>query len=104
MLSLSALLMFAVISVEPVITVHIEHLLAGEAPVAVVAGIVFALGAAGAIISGPGLGRLADRIGHTRVLTLSLAAATVLLALQAAALDIWRFALLAFSWEWRWAG
>lgn len=94
LLSLSALLMFAVISVEPIITVHIEDLLGRGAPVAVVAGIVFSLGAAGTIVSGPGLGRLADRIGHTRVLTLSLAVATILLALQAVTTDIWQFALL----------
>ena len=96
LLALSALLMFAVISVEPIITVHLQHLTGGQAPVAVTAGIVFSLGAAGTIISGPGLGRLADRIGHTRVLTLSLGAATGLLALQAVAPGVWEFGVLRF--------
>src|SRR5690606_33296568 len=41
--------------------------------------------------------RLADRVGHLRVLTLSLTAATVLLALQAIAPELISFAVLRFA-------
>lgn len=77
------LLMLATVSVEPIVTVYVAQLAHGGLPVAGVAGVVFALGAAGAILSAPPLGRLADRIGHVRTICACLAAAAVLLALQA---------------------
>ena len=97
LLGLSALLMFATISVEPIITVHIERLTSGTEHVAIFAAVVFSLTALGTILSGPWLGRLADRVGHLRVLTWSLVAATGLLALQAAVPELWSFAALRFA-------
>jgi MFS family permease len=96
LLGLSAILMFATISAEPIITVHVEHLTGRSDGVAIFSAIVFSLSALGTILSGPWLGRLADRIGPLRVLTLSLVAATALLALQALASDLLTFALLRF--------
>jgi MFS family permease len=96
LVGLSALLVFATISVEPIVTVHVETLTGGTEQVALYAAIVFSLTALGTILSGPWFGRLADRIGHLRVLTASLAAATVLLALQAWAPELWTFAGLRF--------
>ncbi|SDF37640.1 Predicted arabinose efflux permease, MFS family [Lentzea fradiae] len=97
LLGLSALLVFAAISVEPIITVHVEHLTGGTGHVALLAAVTFSLTAAGTILSGPWLGRIADRAGHLRVLAGSLAAATVLLALQAVAPEIISFAALRFA-------
>jgi len=97
LLGLSVLLMFATISVEPIITVHVEHLTGSTEHVAIYAAVVFSLTALGTILSGPWLGKLADYIGHLRVLTASLAAATLLLALQAVAPDLWTFASLRFA-------
>lgn len=96
LLGLSALLMFATLSVEPIITVHIEKLNGTGNDVALYAAIVFSLTALGTVISGPWLGKLADRIGHLRVLIASLAVAAVVLALQALAADVWTFAGLRF--------
>jgi len=97
LLGLSAILMFATISAEPIITVHVERLTGSDSGVAVFAAVVFSLSALGTILSGPWLGRLADRVGHLRVLTASLAAATVLLALQALAPDLISFSALRFA-------
>lgn len=96
LLGLSALLMFAVVSVEPIITVHIENLTGTTNGVALSAAIVFSLTAAGSIISAPLLGAIADRTGTLRVLSISLMAATLLIALQIFATELWVFALLRF--------
>jgi MFS family permease len=96
LLGLSALLMFATVSVEPIITVHVERLTGSSDHVALFAAIVFSATALGAIVSAPRLGQLADRVGRLRVLALSLAAATVLLACQSFAPGLWTFAALRF--------
>ncbi len=96
LLSLSTLLMFATISVEPIITEHIRSLTGTTENVAVYAAVVFALTALGTILSGPSLGKLADRVGHMQVLTVSLIVATVLLAAQSRAPDLVTFAILRF--------
>lgn len=97
LLGLSAILMFATISAEPIITVHVERLTGTDESVAIFSAVVFSLSALGTILSGPGLGRLADRIGHMRVLTYSLLAATILLALQSVAPELISFAALRFA-------
>lgn len=96
LLSLSTLLMFATVSVEPIITEHVRSLTGTTDNVAIYAAIVFALTATGTILSGPGLGKLADRTGHLEVLTISLVAATVLLAAQSFAPNLVTFAILRF--------
>lgn len=96
LLSLSTLLMFATISVEPIITVHVESLTGTSDNVAIFSAVVFSLTAFGTVLSGPWLGKLADRIGHLRVLIASLAVATVMLAIQSVAADLWLFAALRF--------
>lgn len=97
LLGLSAILMFATISAEPIITVHVERLTGTDESVAIFSAVVFSLSALGTILSGPGLGRLADSIGHMRVLTYSLLAATILLALQSVAPELISFAALRFA-------
>lgn len=96
LLGLSALLMFATISVEPIITEHVRALTGSTENVAIYAAAVFSLTALGTLLSGPNLGRLADRVGHMRVLTISLVAATVLLAAQSFADHLLIFAILRF--------
>ncbi|PPG32615.1 MFS transporter [Rathayibacter sp. AY2B9] len=96
LLSLSTLLMFATISVEPIIAEHIHALTGSTEDIAISAAVVFSLTAFGTILSAPNLGRLADRIGHLHVLTLSLTAATALLVAQFFAADLVSFAILRF--------
>lgn len=96
LLSLSTLLMFATISVEPIITEHVRSLTGTTVNVPIYAAVVFSLTALGTILSGPSLGKLADRIGHLQVLTVSLIAATALLVAQSLAPDLITFATLRF--------
>jgi len=97
LLGLSALLMFATLSAEPIITVHVERLTGTADGVALLSSVAFSLTALGTVLSGPWLGRLADRVGHLRVLMVSLVAAAALLALQAVAPELWEFAALRFA-------
>jgi MFS family permease len=96
LLSLSTLLMFATISVEPIIAEHVRSLTGSTDDTALYAAVVFSITAFGTILSGPNLGKLADRIGHMQVLTLSLIAATLFLAAQAVVDDLIAFAILRF--------
>lgn len=97
LLALSGLLTFATFSVEPVITVFVRELDGASGNLPIRAAIVFSLTAFGTIVSAPLLGRLADRIGHLRVLGASLAAASALLAAQSLATSLPLFAGLRFG-------
>jgi len=96
LLSLSTLLMFATISVEPIIAEHVRFLTGSTDDTALYAAVVFSITAFGTILSSPNLGKLADRMGHMQVLTLSLVAATLFLAAQAVVDDLIAFAILRF--------
>lgn len=96
LLCLSAVLVIATLSVEPVITEHVRDLTGTDRDLAIAAAVTFALTALGTVLSAPHLGRIADRVGHLRVLAVCLGGATVLLALQALAGDLWEFATLRF--------
>ena len=96
LLSLSTLLTFATISVEPIIAAHVQTLTGSTDNVAIYSAVIFSLTAFGTILSGPNLGRLADRIGHMQVLVVSLVAATLFLAVQSLAGDLITFAILRF--------
>ncbi|WP_446665378.1 MFS transporter [Flexivirga sp. B27] len=89
----SSLLLFATMSVEPIITVFVHELTGSDHP-SVGAGIIMALGAAGSIASAPRLGRLADSAGHLKVVVGCLAAAGVLLLAQSAAPNVVVLAVL----------
>lgn len=89
----SSLLLFATMSVEPIITVFVQELSGGDHP-SVAAGVIMALGAAGSIASAPRLGRLADRVGHLNVVVGCLGAAGLLLLAQAATPNVVVLAVL----------
>lgn len=97
LLGTAGLLMFATMSLEPVVTVFVGQLEPGTDHVAELAGIVMAVGALGSIASARRLGRLADRIGHARVITGALVAASVALALQSVAAELWQLIALRFA-------
>jgi len=97
LLATASLLMFATMSLEPIVTVFIGELAPGTPHVAALSGVVMAVGALGSIASAPRLGRLADRIGHARVITGALLGAAAMLALQAAAQEVWELIVLRFG-------
>ena len=94
LLATASLLMFATLSLEPIVTVYVRQLDPGTDHVAMLAGVVIAIGAAGSIASAPRVGRLADRVGYDRVITACLAVAAVTLALQALVQNVWELGAL----------
>lgn len=96
MLVTGTLLTLAVMSIEPIITVVVQQLVHDARHVTLVAGIVMSATALGSILSAPRLGRLADRIGHWKVLTGGLAVSALLLIPQAFVTAGWQLVALRF--------
>ena len=96
MLVTSALLAFALMSIEPIITVYVAQLVANPDRVTWTAGLVMSATALGSVLSSARLGRLADRVGHWLVVTVCLALAALLLAPQAFVTASWQLVLLRF--------
>ncbi|MFF2454960.1 MFS transporter [Isoptericola sp. NPDC058082] len=93
LLATSSLLLFSTMSIEPIVTVYVEDL--GQlSHAAGVAGILVALTALGSVVAAPRVGRLADRVGHTRVVVACLAAAGVLALAQALVTNVWQLGVL----------
>jgi hypothetical protein len=67
MLAMGMLLMFANMSIEPIITVYVAQITVNPARVTVVAGMVMSA-ALRRILSASWLGKLADRTGHWTVI------------------------------------
>ncbi|MDR0478735.1 MAG: MFS transporter [Burkholderiaceae bacterium] len=96
MLATSALLSFALMSIEPIITVYVAQLVADPARVTWVAGVVMSATALGSMLSSSYLGRLADRIGHWPVVACCLALAAALVVPQAFVTAGWQLVALRF--------
>lgn len=90
------LLMLANMSIEPIITVYVQQLVA-HTQVALVSGLVMSGAALGSILSASRLGKLADRIGHWNVIVASLAVCSVLLIPQAFVTAGWQLIALRFA-------
>ncbi|MCA1495050.1 MFS transporter [Ensifer sp. NBAIM29] len=106
MMSTGLLLMVANLSIEPIITVYVRSLLENAASgstigedtahVTFLAGLVVSAAALGSILSASRLGKLADRLGHSKVITLALAAAGMLVIPQAFVTAGWQLIGLRF--------
>ncbi|CAB3846998.1 MAG: MFS transporter [Achromobacter pulmonis] len=96
MLATGMLLMFATMSIEPIITVYVGQLVEDPARVTLVSGVVMSAAALGAILSASRLGRLADRVGHWTVIIGALAVAALLLVPQAFVSAGWQLVALRF--------
>lgn len=90
------LLVFANMSIEPVITLYIGQFLHQDHAITLMSGLVMAAAALGSIISAPYTGKLADRIGHWRVLRAGLLGCGLLLIPQAFITDAWQLLPLRF--------
>jgi MFS family permease len=89
------LLMIANMSIEPIISVYVAQLV--EAPqVTFVAGLVMSAAAFGSLLSSSHLGKLADRVGHWRIIIICLAVSALLLIPQAFVTSGWQLILLRF--------
>ena len=96
MFATAMLVLFANMSIEPIITVYLQDIHADRSHVVLDAGIVMAASALGSIIMAAPLGRLADRIGGWRVIVYCLAAAGLLMIPQAFVAAWWQLAILRF--------
>lgn len=96
MLFTGMLLMFANMSIEPIITVYVSTLVDDPTRVTFVAGLAMSAAALGSILSASRLGRLADRIGHAYVIVLALCVAALLLIPQAFVTAAWQLVVLRF--------
>ena len=96
MLITGMLLMLANMSIEPIITVYVAQLTDNQAQVTMISGIVMSVTALGAVLSASRLGKLADRIGHWRVIMTAMAVAAVLLIPQAFVTAPWQLIALRF--------
>ncbi|HET6306860.1 MAG TPA: MFS transporter [Rhodopila sp.] len=96
MLVIGMLLMFANMSIEPIITVYVAQIVANPGHVTIVAGLVMSAAALGSIISASRLGKMADRVGHWTVIIGCLAVCAVLLIPQAFVTAGWELVGLRF--------
>ena len=96
MLATGTLLLFANMSIEPIITVYVAQIVPDARQVTFVAGLVMSAAALGSILSAPRLGRLADRAGHWHVIIGSLVACALLLIPQAFVTASWQLIALRF--------
>jgi MFS family permease len=96
MLLTAMMLMFANMSIEPIITVYVQQLSVGSAYVTLFSGIVMSISALASILAAPRLGRLADRIGAWKVIVLCLSVSAGLLVPQALVQNIWQLIGLRF--------
>ena len=96
MLATGLLLMLAIMSIEPIITVYVATLVGRPERVTMVAGLVMSATALGSILSASRLGRLADRVGHVRVIVGAMCAAALLLVPQAFVNAGWQLIVLRF--------
>ncbi len=83
-------------SIEPIITVYVIQLMDDQTKVTLISGVVMAAAALGSIMSSSRLGRLADRIGHTRVIIGALSVSALLLIPQAFVTEAWQLIGLRF--------
>jgi MFS family permease len=96
MLTTALLLLFANMSIEPIITVYVSQLTHGSTHVTMISGVVMSATAFGGILAAPRAGRLADQIGAWHVVIGCLLIASVLLIPQAFVTSGWQLVLLRF--------
>jgi DHA1 family multidrug resistance protein-like MFS transporter len=96
MLTMGMLLMFATMSIEPIITIYVAQIVSDPARITLVSGIVMSAAALGSILSASRLGKLADRVGHWTVIIGSLVVCAALLIPQAFVTAEWQLIVLRF--------
>jgi MFS family permease len=96
MLATGLLLLFANMSIEPIITVYVSQIMLDSAHVALISGVVMSATAFGGILAAPKLGRLSDKIGAWNVVIGCLLVTSVLVIPQAFVTTEWQLVLLRF--------
>jgi MFS family permease len=94
MLVVACLVMFSIMSIEPIITVYLTQLHTEN--VTLMAGLVMSATALASVLSASRIGKLADRAGHWKVVMICLAAAALTLIPQAFVTNAWQLVALRF--------
>ncbi|MCU1727536.1 MFS transporter [Pseudomonas sp. 7P_10.2_Bac1] len=94
MFVVAGLMMFAIMSIEPIITVYLIQLHTQD--VTLMAGVIMSATALASILSASRVGKLADRIGHWKVVTGCMSIAALLLIPQAFVTNEWQLVVLRF--------
>jgi len=89
-------LMIANMSIVPIITAFIGGFIGNSRNITFVAGLVMSAAALGSVISSFVLGRVADKVGHLRVVVCAQIAAAILLMPQAFVTASWQLIVLRF--------
>lgn len=93
----SLVMQVALMSIQPIITVYITHLLDSNTNhVAIISGAVFAASGLASMLTSPALGRISDKIGPQKVLLVALLVAGVIFIPQAFVRDPWQLGILRF--------
>lgn len=87
---------FALMSIEPIITVYISQLLPGSTHIALISGMVFSASGLASIFAAPRLGRLSDKIGPPKVLLAGLIISGIIYFPQAFVGTAWELGILRF--------
>lgn len=90
------MVMFANLSIEPIVTVYIKQLAGGSQHVALIAGTIFAASGLAMILVAPSVGRLSDRIGPGKVLLGGILLTAALMIPQAYVQNPWQLLVLRF--------
>jgi MFS family permease len=94
MFVVASLVMFSIMSIEPIITVYLTQLHTKN--VTLMSGLVMSATALASVLSASRIGKLADRVGHWKVVMGCLTAAAVLLVPQAFVSNEWQLVVLRF--------
>lgn len=90
------IMMVALFSIEPVITVYIRQLMDETTHIALISGMVFAASGLASMLAAPYLGKLSDRIGPQKVMLGGLIVAAILFIPQAFVTNEWQLLILRF--------
>ncbi len=84
-------LQFSLMSIEPIVTVFVGQLAPHARNPSLLAGLVVSAPAFSSMLLAPGVGRLADRLGHLRMATLNLLGTALVLMIQPMLSHYWSF-------------
>ena len=89
-------IMLALFSIEPIVTIYIAQLSRDTTHIALLAGLVFSSSGLATIIAAPQLGRLSDKIGSHKVMLVCLIFAGLIFIPQAFVENVWQLLFLRF--------
>lgn len=87
---------FALMSIEPIITIYVSQFLSDSTHIALISGMVFSASGLASILAAPRLGRLSDKIGPKKIMLVALIIAGILFIPQAFVRAAWQLGILRF--------